>query len=159
MTSETGQVPEGAPPYVGYALARVAHLLNQRMDRRLAELGLSANGFGVLFQVQNDPGVSSAELARRVILTPQSVGPLIAKLEREGLVDREQVGLPGTPILTHITEKGRQRLVEATALVQGVEDELVAGLDPTEQRALRQQLWDMLGWLSPAVAARNRGPS
>lgn len=151
---ESGQWPGTNPPLVGYALVRVAHLLTQRMDRRLADLGLSATGFGVLFQLRHDPEVSSAELARRVMLTPQSIGPLLARLERDGLVDREPTGPPGARIITHITEPGRQRLVEAMALAQAVEDDLVAGLLPAQRIALGQQLWDMLGGLG---SVRNEG--
>ncbi len=144
---ESGQWPGSNPPLVGYALVRVAHVLTRRMDRRLAELGLSATGFGVLFQLQHDPEVSSAELARRVMLTPQSVGPLLGRLERDGLVDREQTGPPGSRIITRITPRGRRRLIEAMALAQAVEDDLLAGLPPAQRIALGQLLWDMLGHL------------
>lgn len=149
-----GQRPEAAPPFVGYALVRVAHLLSQRMDRGLADLELSANGFGVLFQLQSDPEVSAAELARRVILTPQSVGPLLARMARDGLVEREQPGGPGTAIITRITAVGRERLAAATALVQGLEDQLVAPLDPAQRGALDQQLWDMLRALTAPGTAQ-----
>lgn len=139
--------PSGAPPYTSYALVRVAHLLEQRMDRLLADLRLSATGFGVLFQLSNDPNVSSAELARRVIVTPQSIGPLLQKLERDGLVDREPAGRPGTAIVRRITDAGRQRLADATALVQALDDDVVDGLGPTERDELDDQLWTMLGRL------------
>lgn len=150
MSSETSRRPDAAPPFVGYVLVRVAHLLSQKMDRQLADLDLSANGFGVLFQLQSDPGVSSAELARRVILTPQSVGPLLARMARDGLVDREQVGGQGTAIITRITAEGRRRLAAATALVKDLDDELAAGLEPAVRGALDEQLWDMLRALTPS---------
>lgn len=150
--SRSGQRPDGAPPYVSYAVVRVAHLLSQRMDRLLGDLELSATGYGVLFQLQHDPGVSSAELARRVIVTPQSIGPLLARLQRDGLVDRQPSGVPGTAIITRITDEGRRRLVAATALVQGLEDDLVAELDPAERVEMDDQLWAMLGRLSQASA-------
>lgn len=94
--------------------------------------------------------MSSAELGRRVILTPQGVGPLPARLERDGLVDREQVGGPGTAI---ITRNGRDRLVRATALVQDLEDELVAMMDPAQRGVPDQQLWELLRRLGPPDAA------
>lgn len=144
VTSQAGQRPDSAPPFLGYVLVRVAHLLSQKMDRQLADLELSANGYGVLFQLQSDPGVSSAELARRVILTPQSVGPLLARMARDGLVDREQAGGPGTAIITRITTEGRRRLAAATALVHALDGELAGLLDPAARDALDQQLWDML---------------
>lgn len=148
MTGGTaGRRPGGAPPYTSYALVRVAHLLEQRMDRLLSGLGLSATGFGVLFQLRSDPGVSSAELARRVIVTPQSIGPLLARLERDGLVDREPAGPPGTAIIRRITGIGRERLAEAGTLVQQLEDDLVAGLGPADQGQLDDQLWTMLSRL------------
>lgn len=154
MTGETGTYAGTIPPFVGYPLALVAHLLGQRMDRRLSALGVTATGFGVLFQLQHNPEVSSAELARRVLVTPQSVGPLLAKLEHDGLVVREQIGGPGTPIISRITERGRQRLAEAMAVVKDIDDDLSAGLDPADRAALVQQLWEMLGRLAPAARVR-----
>lgn len=164
--SRPGQRPSDAPPYTSYALVRVAHLLEQRMDRLLSGLGVSATGFGVLLQLSNDPGVSSAELARRVIVTPQSIGPLLARLEREGLVDREPTGRPGTAIIRRITDTGRQRLAAATMLVQALDDDLVAGLEPAQRVELDDELWHMLGRLgrlpgspdSPAGSASSQQP-
>lgn len=147
VSSSSGRRPGGAPPYTSYALVRVAHLLEQRMDRLLSGLGLSATGFGVLFQLSHDPGVSSAELARRVIVTPQSIGPLLTRLERDGLVDREPASLPGTAIIRRITDTGRQRLADANKLVQELEDEMVAGLGPAQRDELDEQLWTMLSRL------------
>lgn len=151
MTDRSGQRPATAPPYVGYALVRVAHLLSQRLDRRLTELGLSATAFGVLFQLRLDVegSLSSAELARRVIMTPQSVGPLLGKLERSGLVERVSAGEPGTSISRRLTPMGHERLVQAMSLVQEVDDEMVAGLDPAQRASLGDQLWDLLGHISP----------
>lgn len=156
MTSGTGQRPGGAPPYVSYALVRVAHLLEQQMDRLLAELDLSATGFGVLFQLQHAPEVSSAELARRVIVTPQSIGPLLARLERDGLVGRHPVGVAGTAIITRITDTGRQRLAEAAERVQALEDDLVEALDPGARDDLDVQLWSMLASLNTRSHRRRR---
>lgn len=147
MVDGTDRRPGGAPPYVAYALVRVAHLLEQRMDRQLAAMELSATGFGVLFQLRNDPGVSSAELARRVIVTPQSIGPLLARLERDGLVDREPAGAPGTAIIRRLTAAGRERLEQAAEVVQALEDDLTAALDPAQRGELDAQLWTMLGRL------------
>lgn len=150
-THVTGRArrPPAAPPFLGYALVRVAHLLSQRMDRDLADLDLSSNGFGVLFQLDGDPDVSAAELARRVVLTPQSVGPLLDRMARDGLVERERPGGPGTAIVTRITVKGRQRLAEATALVRSLDDGLVVGLGTRQRDALDRQLWEMLRALAP----------
>lgn len=150
--------PHAAPPFVGYALVRVAHLLSQKMDRQLADLELSANGYGVLYQLQSDPDVSSAELARRIVLTPQSVGPLLAKMARDGLVEREQPGGSGTAIITRLTAEGQRRLAAATALVQGLDDELVAPLGPAARSALDEQLWHMLRALTPSATPTRPGP-
>lgn len=148
MSHDAGR-PSAAPPFIGYAVVRVAHVLSQKMDRQLSDLGLSANGYGVLFQLQSDPGVSSAELARRIVLTPQSVGPLLAKMARDGLVAREQPGGPGTAIITQITAEGQRRLEAATAVVHGLDAELVASLDTAAREVLDGQLWDMLRALTP----------
>src|SRR5690606_3857221 len=52
--------------------------------------GVSTAQIGVLRQLTNQPGLSGAELARRLLISPQGVQLALTALERRGLVERKQ---------------------------------------------------------------------
>src|ERR1043165_9939727 len=52
--------------------------------------GVSTAQIGVLRQLANEPGLSGAELARRLLISPQGVQLALTALARRGLVERTQ---------------------------------------------------------------------
>jgi len=119
--------------YLGYAVVRLAHALGREMERRLAPLGLTPTSFSALFHLAHNPEVSAAALARLILVTPQSVGPLLASLADAGLVVRERGAGPRGAIHSSLTGAGRDRLDAAQRVVAELDDELVAlvpGVDP-----------------------------
>ena len=51
--------------------------------------GVSTAQIGVLRQLANEPGLSGAELARRLLISPQGVQLALTALERRGLVEKK----------------------------------------------------------------------
>jgi DNA-binding MarR family transcriptional regulator len=120
-------VSDAGATYLGYAVVRVAHALGKEMERRLAPLALTPTGFSALFQLARSPGLSAAALARAILVTPQSVGPLFEGLAVAGLVAREPGG-PRGAIRTTLTALGEERLAAADRAVRGLDEDLVAQL-------------------------------
>lgn len=133
--------PEG---FIGHTVVQLAHLLGRELDRRLASLGLSATGFSALFHLARQPQLSAAALARRILITPQSVGPLLDGLADGGLVQRRRDGGPGTPITTRLTEAGGARLAEALERVRALDDEVAGGLGAEDRERLAAHLLQLL---------------
>src|SRR3712207_9145699 len=74
----------GSPDdYVGWTLIQASHAFNRHVETLLAEVGLTPMQFGVLVQLSLRPNLGSAELARAVLVTPQSMGELLQSLERK----------------------------------------------------------------------------
>ena len=97
--------------FPGYAVVRLAHLLEARMDKALrSEASLSVRQFSILAQLAHRPSIGSAELARAVLVTPQSMGSLIDTLEQRGLVVRRRQGGRGTRLALSLTESGEAAL-------------------------------------------------
>src|SRR4051794_17471278 len=67
---------EGGSPddYVGWTLIQASHALGRHFEAALTSLGLTPMQFGVLVQLSLRPNLGSAELARLVLVTPQSMG-------------------------------------------------------------------------------------
>ena len=102
-------------------------------DAKLRELGLNTAKYVVLRLLHERPGLSSAQLARRSFLSPQTMNSMVMNLEQIGLVTREQHPENARISLTRLTPAGE----EAVSLGRTVVDEYARGMlqniDPAEQ--------------------------
>ena len=108
----------------------------------LAALELTQTSFSALFRLSHHPGITGAALPRLILITPQSVDPLLDGMAKSGLVAREQPGM-GRPIHTTPTKTGRERLAQAIPLFAGMDAELVARLPPDVPNQLAALLHDI----------------
>jgi DNA-binding MarR family transcriptional regulator len=60
------------------------------VNEAVKQHGVSTAQIGLLRQLTNEPGLSGAELARRLLITPQGVQIALTALEKRGLVQRRQ---------------------------------------------------------------------
>ena len=60
------------------------------VNESVKEHGVTTAQIGVLRQLSNQPGLSGAELARRLLITPQGVQLALTALEKRGLIERKQ---------------------------------------------------------------------
>ena len=73
----------------------------------IAQHGVTTAQIGLLRQLANEPGLSGAELARRLLITPQGVQLALTALERSGLVERKQDPQHGRIRQAYLTDQGR----------------------------------------------------
>ncbi|WP_138431118.1 MarR family winged helix-turn-helix transcriptional regulator [Fodinibius saliphilus] len=66
---------------LGYVIKRVQQLLRTRMDEKLDVVGVTTPQYAALSILEEDQGLSNAELARRCFLTPQTMHKIIVGLE------------------------------------------------------------------------------
>lgn len=116
--------------FVEYRLIQVAEMLRRRFDESLRPHGLTARQFSVLAVLRARPGVTSAELARAVLMTPQSMGALVDQLERAGLVQPRPRRGKGVPTPTVLSAAGGKTLDAATVTVQGLDTQTRQALGP-----------------------------
>jgi DNA-binding MarR family transcriptional regulator len=122
--------------WVGYALKIAQHLLRQRLDLKLAHLGINAPQLAVLIAVAKDPGVSNASLARNAFVTPQSMHGMLANLEREGLIFRTPHQQHGRIVETALTPKGRRAMQAGSVIAHDVERLMLSDLNRAEADCL-----------------------
>ncbi len=121
---------------VGYLVKQLQHAFRARMDESLAEIGLSTSQYAMLSVIEDAPGSSGAELARRCFITAQSVNGLMAGLQKEDLIERAASPTHGRIIKTKLSEAGLARLKEAHRRVAALENEMLKGLDAAQRREL-----------------------
>ncbi|HEX5144653.1 MAG TPA: MarR family transcriptional regulator [Mycobacterium sp.] len=110
------------------------------VNEAVKEHGVSISQIGVLRQLAGEPGLSAAELARRLLITPQGVQLALTALEKQGLIERKQDPQHGRILQVFLTEKGRG--VASSAVSDAIEahDAVFGVLSPAEQDQLRALL-------------------
>jgi len=106
--------------------------------------------FDLLAQLDHAPdGLTMGELSRRLMVTNGNVTGLVARLIREGLVERRVDAADRRSARVRLTPAGRRAFSAMAPAHAGWIDRLFDGLDATE-RALLSQL---LGTLKHAIGA------
>jgi DNA-binding MarR family transcriptional regulator len=98
----------------------------------LVQYDLSVAQFASLMLLDEEPGMSVADVARKVSTARQSATEMLGGLERAGLVERRQHPTDRRSQQIFLTDAGRERLAEAVPTVQAVEARLAAGFGPDE---------------------------
>jgi DNA-binding MarR family transcriptional regulator len=103
------------------------------MRTRLAQCGLSVQEYTALSVLGARPGLSNAQLARRALVTPQSMIEILSRLERRELVMREPDPKHARILRGHLTKRGRDLLRDADRAVAGIQEQILADV-PQPQR-------------------------
>lgn len=125
---------------VGYLLKKAASALRSAMDATLRPLELTVPQYSCLELLMQQPGLSGSELARATFVTRQSMNLVLQGLERRGLLTRPAVSARGKTLPTRLTPAGRRQTRAASRAVRAVEVQMLAGLTPTAQRQLCNNL-------------------
>jgi DNA-binding MarR family transcriptional regulator len=125
----------GIKPSLVYVVGRVDQAVRTEMRKRLAEWDLSVPEYTTLSVLRRRPGLSNAQLARRTMVTPQSMIQILARLEERQLVAREVDPAHKRILRGALTREGEQLLAEADPVVQSLQDEMLLDV-PDGQREI-----------------------
>ncbi|MGH2561738.1 MAG: MarR family winged helix-turn-helix transcriptional regulator [Thermomicrobiales bacterium] len=123
-----------------YALREATTAVRAALRRTLADLDLTPVQSTVLHLIAETPGSSSAELARRTHVTPQTMHKLVTDLENRELLTLQPRPGHGRILDAHLTGQGQELLADVDTRAQAIEDRMTAGLDQRQ----RQLLLDLL---------------
>jgi DNA-binding MarR family transcriptional regulator len=134
------QTPEQAL----WLLKRAFHSGHRAISEALRDQGVTPTQLGTLNRLLDEPGLSGADLARRLLITPQASQLALASLERRGLIERRPDPDHGRILRAHLTRQGRK--VATASLERGIaaEDQFLSVLDDLE----RETLLDLLARLA-----------
>ncbi|MFG2004931.1 MarR family winged helix-turn-helix transcriptional regulator [Spirillospora sp. NPDC048911] len=125
---------------VTWALRRAELAVQTLKEQRLRPLGLAASHYTLLISVHSEPGLTGAELARRLNVTPQAIASLVARLEGRGQVERREHPRHRHVQELHLTDAGRETLRAADKVIAGIEQQITAGVGRQESTRLRELL-------------------
>lgn len=128
------------PDRILYALRRAHQAVEAVKGERLRPTGVTPAHYAALINIGHRPGLTGAELARLLGVTPQNVAGLVARLAERGLVERRPDPRHPHVLEIHLTPHGRDRLAAADAAVDVLEQDVVAWLGKHGTAAARELL-------------------
>jgi DNA-binding MarR family transcriptional regulator len=127
-----------------WEIVQAYHPVARGFHALFAEVGLTPTQFGVLAVLRDEEGTghasTQAELARQVLLRPQSTGELVSTLVARGLVTREGPGGRGRATALRLTDAGRRALDDALPRVHAYNEPSAMGLTAAEAATLASLL-------------------
>ncbi|MBR0845488.1 winged helix-turn-helix transcriptional regulator [Bradyrhizobium liaoningense] len=135
-----GEGKRGEQGYLGYLLRQAHAAVRLKMERTLADLGVTSPQFAVLTMLNAYPGLSGADVARLTFLTPQTVGVIIRNLERDGAIVMTPHPVHGRIQQWTVTPRGATLLKACRERVIALEKRLARGLDGRAETAIRRWL-------------------
>jgi DNA-binding MarR family transcriptional regulator len=102
--------------------------------------GVTTSQIGVLRQLADEPGLSGAELARRLLISPQGVQLALTALERRGLVERKQDPQHGRILQAFLSDEGRAVASAVLTEALAAHAAVFSVLTKDEQETLRELL-------------------
>lgn len=124
----------------------------------LKPFGLTPAQQNILAVVNEFPGVTSAELARRVLVTPQTITSTVNRLERDGFIRRAVHPVHRSLIELSLTGRGHEIFAAADAAVASYDQALRQAITP-EELELLQHLLDRVSAAAALIDTSPGGPA
>jgi DNA-binding MarR family transcriptional regulator len=127
-------------PRLSYVIGRLDRVLRRRLSGAVEPHGLTLPAYTALSVLRAQDGLSNARLARRSLVTPQSMSEVLALLVEQGYVRRLAEPGHGRVIRIELTKAGSRALERCDRAVDEVEREMLGDLGADEARSLRDVL-------------------
>jgi DNA-binding MarR family transcriptional regulator len=122
-------------PSIERLMDEAVHHARKALDQAVRAHGVSLSQWAVLQQLADRPGLSGAELAREMLLTPQGVHQVLTTLQWMGLVERTPDPHHARIFRADLTDEGRRTAEGCRADVEKVRQALLEPFDDDEQAA------------------------
>ena len=128
VAARTAPQPDAAEPRVAYLVGRLEKVLRKRISETLLPFKLSVAQYTTLSILRSRSGLSNAQLARRLWVTPQSMNEVISALERAGLIERVPDTANRRILRTALTPTGRATLDACDTDILAMEQEMLTAV-------------------------------
>jgi DNA-binding MarR family transcriptional regulator len=123
-----------------WLLKQAFHFSLTTVNEAISGHGVTTAQIGLMRQLANEPGLSGAELARRLLISPQGAQLALAALERRGLVERKQDPEHGRIMQAYLTDQGRAVTSAVLADALAAHERVFGVLTSDEQQLLHDLL-------------------
>ena len=128
------------PSRTVYLVKRAETVVRAGLEACLQPLGVTPRQYVTLSLLRDERDQSSADLARKAGITPQSMSETIAMLLAKGLIERLENPDHRRILMARLTNSGVALLRQCESAVDVMETELLSALAPGDLDALRRGL-------------------
>jgi DNA-binding MarR family transcriptional regulator len=132
MTESTTRPAGQRGQRLTYLVKRLEMAERARMEEVLRPQGVTLHQYTALSILERREGLSSAQLARRHVVTPQAMHQLIMTMERDRLIERRPDEANRRILRAWLTEHGSRVLRACHRAVDEVEERMLSGLTPAQ---------------------------
>ena len=151
---KVGESFRGVEGRLGFLLFQAQQCFGAAMEKVLRDAGgLTRSQFGALSVVVRRPGLSAADLARAMLVTPQAANLIVNALEAEGLLRKQPSSVHGRVLELHATAKGTRHVDAAYPLVTALEDQIAEGLSERRLAEVKRWLVDVAAAMTDVIDA------
>jgi DNA-binding MarR family transcriptional regulator len=151
-----GRKPQAQPSAeqerLGMLVKRAEQAMVRSKSAALKTAGLSLSQYVALSELDQQPGITAATLARACLVTPQAMMILLKTMEQQGLIERSSHPRHPNVLELHMSEVGREALHAARERIEPIEQRVFGAFSAKETAAFRE-------FLSRFIAAFERGDS
>ena len=118
----------------GYLINHIARLCFNGLYAQIAPLGLAPAQFMTLLELWREDGLTQRDLVERLDVEQATMANTIARMERDGLVERRPHPEDRRARSIHITEKAKSLEAEATKAASRVNESMLSSLSDDDRR-------------------------
>ena len=128
-----------------YLIKRLETEVTANMIKILGDYDITPSQFIILnFVGDNETDLSSAQLSRRFLMTPQSMNEVVTTLQRKDLLERNTDPNHKRILRITLTEKGKEVLEICNAAMDVFEEKLLKKLKVKEKEVFRGSIGKIL---------------
>ncbi len=123
-----------------YLAAQLAKGFTRALQQRVIALGFSAGQFPILLELWSEDGLTQRQLLARIDVEQATMANTLARMERDGLIERRVHPSDKRAQLVHLTEKAREVERQAIAAAVAAEEALLGGFRRFERELLLEYI-------------------
>ena len=120
----------------GHLVSRAQRLFAKESDRRLKPVGLSSGYIPVILSLAVEPALTQKALVQRAAIEQPTMAATLARMERDGLVERRADRTDARTSLFRLTRLAKSKLPHFFEQLDECNAVALAGLDAEERRQL-----------------------
>src|SRR3954471_23953182 len=149
----TKDTRETAPPGIAkqwptLLMIKLGRITQHRFTEALAPYGIRPRHVAALIELRDHGELTQQGLCGHLHLDPTNLVAILNELEKRGYATRRRDPDDRRRHLVEVSKKGLAVIDKVSAVMDGVEDDLLAGLDPAERvqvEALLTSIWERSG--------------
>jgi MarR family transcriptional regulator, lower aerobic nicotinate degradation pathway regulator len=138
---QTSTPPGIAKRWPTLLMIKLGRITTHRFTEALEPYGIRPRHMAALIELRDTGELTQQSLCGRLHIDPTNMVSVLNELEERGLATRRRDPQDRRRHIVEVSKKGLAVIEKVSKVMDGVEEELLEGLDPSE----REQLEDALG--------------